>query len=87
MKAIRRCAESPNQPEFSLCGDAFDAFSSGDSDEPFEFAGEGQTVNCEMCVSAIREIKKLRNPLRPRSEWLKSRHLEMAGANNRVPAQ
>lgn len=77
-KAIRRCVANPFLPEFSLCGQAFDAFDSGDADEPFEFAGEGSTVNCEDCIRVVKEIKKLRNPMKPRSEWLKNRHLELA---------
>lgn len=77
-KAVRRCADNPAAPEYSLCGQAYDAFDSGDADERFEFVEKGQTINCENCCRAIREIKRIRNPIKPRSEWLKARHLEIA---------
>lgn len=67
-RATRRCAESPVQPEFSLCGDAFDAFDSGDASEPYEFAKPGESITCAICCNAVREIKAIRNPLRPRKE-------------------
>lgn len=82
-KVRRRCATSPSNAEYSLCGDSWDAFDSGDAEEPFEFAEDGQTINCEECCKVIREIKKLRNPLRPRSDWLKNRHLELAQESER----
>lgn len=75
---MRRCAQNPLQAEFSLCGNAFDAFDSGDADEPHEIANAGQVINCEDCCRAIREVKAMRNTLRPRSEWLRERHLELA---------
>jgi hypothetical protein len=68
IKAVRRCAESPVQPEFSLCGDAFDAFESGDASESYELAKPGQSITCSMCCTAIREIKAIRNPLRPKKD-------------------
>lgn len=83
MSTVRRCAQNPMQAEFSLCGDAFDAFASGDAEEPHEIAGPGQTINCEDCCRAVREIKSMRNPLKPRSEWLKGRHLELAQESER----
>ncbi|MCF6783361.1 hypothetical protein [Stutzerimonas stutzeri] len=66
--AIRRCAQSPIQPEFSLCGDAFDAFDSGDAEEPHSIAGPGESITCPECCMAVREVKAIRNPLRPRKE-------------------
>lgn len=65
---MRRCAMSPVQPEFSLCGDAFDGYDSGDLSEPFEFVGPGQSINCPRCCMAVREIKAIRNRLSPRAE-------------------
>jgi hypothetical protein len=62
----RRCATNPLNREFSLCGDAFDAFASGHADEEFEFAKVGEPITCEKCCHAVSEIKKLRNPLKPR---------------------
>lgn len=56
--------------EFSLCGDAFDGFDSGDLPGPFAFAKEGQSITCPKCCAAIREIKATRNPLRPRKPGL-----------------
>lgn len=68
--ARRRCAVSPLFAEISLCGDAFDGFDSGDLPEPFDFAEEGQSITCPRCCDAIREIKAIRNPLRPRkASW------------------
>ena len=64
--SIRRCAMNPMQAEYSLCGEAFDAFDTGDTPERFEFAEEGRSITCRRCCEAIREIKGLRNPLRPR---------------------
>lgn len=68
--AIRRCAMSPLNAEFSLCGDAYDGFDSGDLPEPFVFAEEDQSINCPNCCEAIRAIKTIRNPLRPRKPGL-----------------
>ena len=67
-KAIRRCAQHPIQAEFSLCGDAFDAFDSGDAEEPHEIAKPGQSITCPVCCRAVQEVKAMRNPLRPRKE-------------------
>lgn len=66
--ANRRCATSPLFAEYSLCGAAFDAFDSGDADEPFDFADDSQSITCPDCCRAIKEIKALRNPLRPRQQ-------------------
>ncbi len=67
MSKVRRCAASPVQPEFSLCGEAFDAFDEKLTSEPYEIAEPDQSITCPMCCEAIREIKSIRNPLRPRS--------------------
>lgn len=49
---------APNQgEEFSLCGLAFDAFESGDADEPVEFAKSGQKITCEECRDVIQKIR------------------------------
>lgn len=64
----RRCAISPIQPEFSLCGDAYDGFASGDLDEPYDIAEAGESITCPQCCLIIREVKALRNPLRPRKD-------------------
>jgi len=56
------------QAEFSLCGDAFDAFDSGDAEEPYVIAGPGQSITCPDCCRAVREVKAICNPLRPRKE-------------------
>ena len=75
---MKRCAQNPMLEEYSLCGNAFDAFASGDAPEPHEIAGPGQIINCPECCAAVREIKRMRNPLKPRSAWLEARHLEQA---------
>ena len=51
------CATSPVNPEFTLCGDAFDAYESGDSERPIIFAKQGERVNCEQCLIVIIEIR------------------------------
>jgi hypothetical protein len=45
-------------PEYTLCGDAFDAFESGDADEPIVFANAGQVVTCTECRRAIDYVRK-----------------------------
>jgi hypothetical protein len=65
---MRRCAMNPLQAEFSLCGDAFDGFASGDLDEDYKLADPGESINCPSCCQIIREVKAIRNRLRPRSE-------------------
>lgn len=51
------CSFHPLQPEFSLCGDAFDAPDTEDDVEPFELASNGETVTCENCREAIKAIR------------------------------
>lgn len=65
---LRRCAQHPLDAEFSLCGDAFDGFASGDLDEDYEIAGPDQSITCPRCCQAIREVKAIRNRLAPRKE-------------------
>lgn len=67
-KSIRRCAVNPIQAEFSLCGDAFDIQAVDDHADDYVIAEPGQSITCPNCCLAIREIKALRNPLRPRKE-------------------
>lgn len=56
---MRRCAEHPLQPEFSLCGDAFDIYETeGDDAEPFAFVKRGQTVTCDNCRDAITKLRR-----------------------------
>jgi hypothetical protein len=78
---VRRCAQHPLLAEFSLCGDAFDAFASGDVDEPYVIAEPGQSINCADCCRAVAEIKKTRNRLLPRSDQLEARDLGRAAAS------
>lgn len=66
--ANRRCAMSPLFSEFSLCGDACDGFDSGDLPEPFDFVEDGQSITCLRCCLIIREVKAMRNTLRPLKE-------------------
>lgn len=49
---------STNQPEFTLCGFAFDAHDSGDADEPIIFAKRGEVVTCEECRAVIDYIRQ-----------------------------
>lgn len=62
----KRCMQSPNQAEFTLCGDAFDAFDSGDADEPIVMAKPGQTITCEDCRLIISEVKRVRQWVAPK---------------------
>lgn len=53
----RLCAQGYSQGgEFSLCGDAYDAVASGDSDTPYRLAERGERVNCENCLAALRYL-------------------------------
>lgn len=67
-KSIRRCAESPSNSEYTLCGDPFDAFDCGDAGEPHEIASHCQSITCPECCRIIRDVKAITNPLRPRKE-------------------
>ena len=64
--SFRKCAQNTSNPEFTLCGDAFDAFASGDADEEHECAGQGGTVTCPECCTQIRDIRDMRYRLKPR---------------------
>lgn len=44
--------------EHALCGMAFDAFQSGDADEPIKFAAAGQRVTCEACRRHIDFVRR-----------------------------
>lgn len=43
--------------EHSLCGLAFDAFDSGDHEEPVVFAERGEKVTCETCREHIDWVR------------------------------
>lgn len=47
--------------EFTLCGDAFDAFESGDADEPVHFAAPGQLISCPKCREVINHCKAVKH--------------------------
>lgn len=57
----RICATNPVQPEFSLCGDAFDGFDSGDLDEPVALAETGERITCERCRLVITQCKRVKH--------------------------
>lgn len=63
---LRRCAVNPILAEFSLCGDAFDAYDSGDAEERHEIVELGGTVTCSRCCFIITEIRTAKYKLRPR---------------------
>jgi hypothetical protein len=44
--------------EFVLCGFAFDAYDSGDADEPIIEAKPGETVTCPECRAVIDYMRK-----------------------------
>lgn len=64
----RQCAQNPMLQEFSLCGDAFDAFASGDADEEHEIAPGGGVVTCPDCCRSVKEIIASKYKLKPRAE-------------------
>ena len=46
------------QQEHSLCGMAFDAFDSGDADEPIIFAKSGEVVTCPECRAELDFVRR-----------------------------
>ncbi len=46
------------EQEHSLCGMAFDAYSSGDAEEEIIFAKPGETVTCADCKRHIDFVRK-----------------------------
>lgn len=67
--SMRVCAENAINAEFTLCGDAFDAFASGDADEEHECAEPGGVITCPNCCKIIKDLRESRYKLKPRSEW------------------
>lgn len=69
---IRRCASSPFDKEFSLCGDSMESYEEEGSSalEDFNFARPGESITCEKCCHAIKTIKVLGNALEPRKAYL-----------------
>ena len=55
-KKPKICAPSLGT-EYTLCGDAFDAYESGDSDAPIVIAKMNQTVTCPKCRNVIVWVK------------------------------
>lgn len=53
----KRIKHAEGTGEHSLCGMAFDAFESGDADEPIVFAGDGELVTCADCKSQIDHVR------------------------------
>jgi hypothetical protein len=51
--------------EFTLCGMAFDAFESGDADEPIVFALSGQPVTCDECKAVIDHVRQFKGYRQP----------------------
>jgi hypothetical protein len=46
------------QQEHSLCGMAFDAFDSGDAEEPIIFAKSGEVVTCQECRAELDFVRR-----------------------------
>lgn len=61
MSAIPVCMHNPGHSEYSLCGDAFDAFDSGDKDEPIIIGKSGDRITCEQCLSIIATCKSIKD--------------------------
>lgn len=64
----RVCMWMPGNAEISLCGDAFDAFESGDSDEQFRIAESGDRITCEKCLQIIATVKAIKRNRAPTPE-------------------
>jgi hypothetical protein len=47
-------AHGPN--EHTLCGLAFDAYESGDTDAEPEYAERGRPVTCDLCLQLIEHV-------------------------------
>lgn len=43
--------------EFMLCGLAFDAFDSGDAEEPVRWTAPRQIVTCEQCRQVLDHVR------------------------------
>lgn len=52
--------------EFTVCGLAYDAYESGDHDEPVLFAGDGEPVTCLMCREVVTEVRRIKLGRLPR---------------------
>ena len=53
----RVCAPMHGNGEYTICGDAFDAHSSGDCPEEINLGDPGDLVTCEKCREAIAYYK------------------------------
>lgn len=53
-------AACPLNAEYTLCGDAFDGFDSGDLDEAPIFANKDQTITCLKCRRVIDYCKSIK---------------------------
>lgn len=54
-----KCATMPGLGnEFTVCGDAFDAHESGDSERPIVFAKRFETVTCPNCLAILKELRQ-----------------------------
>lgn len=68
MPDIRVCAQDGFNGEYTLCGDAFDAFATGDAVEDHECAGKGGVITCPQCCKVIQDVRDMRYRLKPRDE-------------------
>lgn len=69
---MKLCAQHPLQPEYTLCGDAFDAPDTEDDVEPFTFAVYGEKVTCAKCRLAIAFIYEIYTP-KGKAKWHRNR--------------
>lgn len=53
-------------PEFTLCGLAYDAYESGDEQEPVIFAAPGAVVTCKDCRAVINHCRAFRGYREPK---------------------
>lgn len=62
---MNKHADSAINSEFTMCGVAYDAFDTGDAEEPIVFAKDGETVTCTDCRRVINHAKKFKSYRQP----------------------
>lgn len=65
---MRVCAQNAVNGEYTLCGDAFDAFVTNFAEDEHSCAGRGEVITCPKCCQVIQGIRDMRYRLKPRGE-------------------
>lgn len=58
---MKHCDTPAGGYEFTLCGVAFDAFDTGDAEEPVVFAQAGELITCKECRNVIDHARAFKN--------------------------